>query len=702
MAGMDLPVRAIREQVVERRRPDHPADPSQGRHPPHHRDHRDRRHGGRHHHHAGRLPLRLRRRRRRERASSRATCSRWACDPASSSASPTTACTSTRPSSPPAERCDDARVRSARRPGGRGPRLGRHPRPRRRGAGQRRRRGEHRPRRDGRRQRLAGPRRRRRPRGSDGRPGLGRGGRRRAPVDSTAKTISAGDVERTTVLVLDASNSMRQGDKFAAATAAVDAFLTAAPDGRAHRPGDLRRRPSARSSSPPPTTTPSRAALDGHHAAQGHRGLRRDGRRRVELVGDRRVALAAASCPTAATPSSATTLDVVDDSDATDDGRRRRRRLPGQTAENAETMLGRSPTATGGQVIPADPDALEAVFSAQADALAEQLLVTLRPSRRTSPTRSTSRVTVDAGGTTYTDSAFVSLGSGRGRPRRRRAPAGRWSARPACSLGAAGPGPRPRRRPRRRPRGDRSKSSAERRLDAYFGEGSPVAAKRRSADATADLKDSAVALTDKVVNGDLETRISQRLAGAGSALTAAEWLLLHAGIAVGAAVVGLRPRRWRCSSSSGSSLGVVVPWVYLKFRHSRRLSRLQRPAGRDARPHGRRPLRRACRSPRPSTPSSARATSRWPASSAARSSSSASASTSTDALEGVGQRMESEDFGWVVMAIRIQREVGGNLAEILHTVVRHAARAGVPAPSGQGAQRGRSPVRLHPRRPSRR
>ena len=40
----------------------------------------------------------------------------------------------------------------------------------------------------------------------------------------------------------------------------------------------------------------------------------------------------------------------------------------------------------------------------------------------------------------------------------------------------------------------------------------------------------------------------------------------------------------------------------------------------------------------------------------------------TDAMEGIGQRMESQDFTWVVMAIRIQREVGGNLAEILHTV----------------------------------
>jgi len=39
-----------------------------------------------------------------------------------------------------------------------------------------------------------------------------------------------------------------------------------------------------------------------------------------------------------------------------------------------------------------------------------------------------------------------------------------------------------------------------------------------------------------------------------------------------------------------------------------------------------------------------------------------------DALDGVAERMHSKDFGWVVMAIRIQREVGGNLAELLGTV----------------------------------
>ena len=39
-----------------------------------------------------------------------------------------------------------------------------------------------------------------------------------------------------------------------------------------------------------------------------------------------------------------------------------------------------------------------------------------------------------------------------------------------------------------------------------------------------------------------------------------------------------------------------------------------------------------------------------------------------DALEGVAERFESKDFAWVVMAIRIQRQVGGNLAELLDTV----------------------------------
>jgi tight adherence protein B len=38
-----------------------------------------------------------------------------------------------------------------------------------------------------------------------------------------------------------------------------------------------------------------------------------------------------------------------------------------------------------------------------------------------------------------------------------------------------------------------------------------------------------------------------------------------------------------------------------------------------------------------------------------------------DTLDRVAERMSSKDFAWVVMAIRIQHDVGGNLAEVLAT-----------------------------------
>jgi tight adherence protein B len=40
-----------------------------------------------------------------------------------------------------------------------------------------------------------------------------------------------------------------------------------------------------------------------------------------------------------------------------------------------------------------------------------------------------------------------------------------------------------------------------------------------------------------------------------------------------------------------------------------------------------------------------------------------------DALDGVAARMDSQDMRWTVMAIRIQRSVGGNLAEVLRNTI---------------------------------
>ena len=68
-----------------------------------------------------------------------------------------------------------------------------------------------------------------------------------------------------------------------------------------------------------------------------------------------------------------------------------------------------------------------------------------------------------------------------------------------------------------------------------------------------------------------------------------------------------------------------------------------------------------------------------------------------DALEDSAQRMTSIDLMWAVMAIRIQREVGGNLAELLDTVARDDDPTGAVAPRDQGAHGRRTLLGLDPR-----
>ncbi|MGC1210415.1 MAG: type II secretion system F family protein, partial [Micromonospora sp.] len=60
-----------------------------------------------------------------------------------------------------------------------------------------------------------------------------------------------------------------------------------------------------------------------------------------------------------------------------------------------------------------------------------------------------------------------------------------------------------------------------------------------------------------------------------------------------------------------------------------------------------------------------------------------------DALQRVAQRVENDDLAWAVMAIRIQRDTGGNLAEVLETTVetlreRDRLRRHVRALSAEG------------------
>jgi tight adherence protein B len=217
--------------------------------------------------------------------------------------------------------------------------------------------------------------------------------------------------------------------------------------------------------------------------------------------------------------------------------------------------------------------------------------------------------------------------------------------------------------------GGSRRSPTDERLNRYFASGggtAPNAGGRGRARAQASLKETAVDLAGQVVKGDFEDRLAKRLAGAGSSLKPAEWLLLHAAIALGAGFVGLVLQGGAVMGMLFIA-GVLTPWWWLKRKHSKRLAAfnaqlaetltlmagglsagLSLPQAVDTVVReGHQPmageLGRALVEQRLGIPIE-------------------------ETLENVSERMESEDFSWVVMAIRIQREVGGNLAELLNTV----------------------------------
>lgn len=169
-------------------------------------------------------------------------------------------------------------------------------------------------------------------------------------------------------------------------------------------------------------------------------------------------------------------------------------------------------------------------------------------------------------------------------------------------------------------------------------------------------------------NRGLEDRIAARLDGAGSALQPAEWLLLHAGIVVGSGLLGLLVGRGSLAVGLVFLvLGVLVPWLALAVRRSRRRrafeallpETLQLMSGSLA----------AGLSLAQSVDTIVREGSDPIAAEFKRVLVETRLGVSLeDALEGVAERFESRDFAWVVMAVKIQRQVGGNLAELLETV----------------------------------
>ena len=201
-------------------------------------------------------------------------------------------------------------------------------------------------------------------------------------------------------------------------------------------------------------------------------------------------------------------------------------------------------------------------------------------------------------------------------------------------------------------------------------------------------------------NKNLETRIAERLDGAGNPFKPAEWVLVHLAVFLGAGAVGML-------LGAGNivlgivflAIGAIGPWFYLGFKRGRRRKAfegslpdtLQLMSGSLA----------AGLSLAQSVDTIVREGQEPIASEFRRVLIETRLGISLDdALEGVAQRFDSKDFAWVVMAIRIQRQVGGNLAELLDTVAATMREREYMRRQVVRARRGGQAVGVRPRRPA--
>ncbi len=195
----------------------------------------------------------------------------------------------------------------------------------------------------------------------------------------------------------------------------------------------------------------------------------------------------------------------------------------------------------------------------------------------------------------------------------------------------------------------------------------------KESETTTALGDSAIAksaveLAGRVaVSRDLEEELALRLDRAAMPLKPAEWMIIHAGITLGAGLVAALLTERLLVAMVAVILGALVPWAYLDVRGRQRLT-----AFNDQLPDTLQMMAGGLQAGY-SLPQAVDSVVREGADPVAAEFNRALVETRLgvpveDALEGVAERMSSVDFGWTVMAIRIQREVGGNLAEILRTV----------------------------------
>lgn len=179
----------------------------------------------------------------------------------------------------------------------------------------------------------------------------------------------------------------------------------------------------------------------------------------------------------------------------------------------------------------------------------------------------------------------------------------------------------------------------------------------------------AIDVADKVATKrDLQDKLALRLDRAAISMTPAEWLLLRAGVAFGTMLLlVLLGKNLVVAALLGALVGTAIPALVLRRKGSRRQKAfeeqlpdsLQMVAGSLSAGYSLAQaldgLVREGSQPMAGEMGRAIAESRLGV-------------PIESTLDGVAERMASKDFSWVVMAIRVQREVGGNLAGVLTTV----------------------------------
>lgn len=477
---------------------------------------------------------------------------------------------------------------------------------------------------------------------------------------SAATAGAANDVRRTTILAIDTSGSMA-GPKIAAAKAAADQFLASVPPDVYIGIVNFSSKVTT-ALAPTQDRAKAKSVIDALTLAKGTRlyeamvaaiaASGSEGQRSILVLSDGADEThEPATVATDAITASKVLVDVV----SVDQG----------TPAGLQALA----TAGKGQVIPADHSALAAAFDAEAQALARQIQVTVQVPASVTALQAAVVVSLPTSSGTLQASAF---GTVQGRQVPVPAPSGKQFVLPSWVMYVAAllifvgllallvlviPKPA-------------APMSAADRVTAYTARTSRraqrAAAKAATEDPLASAKSAAAGLLKR--NVGLEETIARRLDAAGSELKPAEWLLLHAGIIVAATVVLLLVGQGNVLLGLlGLVMGAVIPWLYLGLRRGRRRGAfnaalpdtLQLLSGSLAAglslaqgidtivKEGTQPIADEFRRVLVETRLGV---------------------TLEDALEGVAERFESKDFAWVVMAIKIQRQVGGNLAELLDTV----------------------------------